>query len=286
VRHTAEALSRCLLLLAFALAQSSLCAPPPNLAIVNITLHQYEGGPVLPASHTFVPGETVFFAFQVSGFRASEKDEIRLSYRVETLDGKSILLAEPIRGKIEVELTPQDKSWLPKARHEVTVPPFAGAGSYRILISVKDEIAGTEAKKEASFRVLGRDIPYSDKLEVRNFHFLRSEDDTQPLPVAAYRPADVVWARFEMLGYKIGEKNHFHVTYGLSVLNPSGRVLFTQPQAAEEEKSPFYPQRWAPGMLSLTGRSDTKPGEYTIVLTVHDLEGNQTIESRHSFHVE
>jgi hypothetical protein len=272
--------------LAGAFAQSLLCAPPPGLAIVNITLHQYDGGPALSGTHTFVPGETVFFAFQVSGFRVSDKDEIRLSYRAEALDGKSIPLAEAIHGKIEAELTPQDKNWIPKARHEVTVPPFADSGAYRIVISVKDELASVETKKEASFQVVGRVVPPSDKLVARNFRFLRSEEDSQPLSVAAYRPADVVWARFDMTGFKIGEKNHFHVTYGLSVLSPSGKLLFSQPQAAEEHKEPFYPQRWAPGILSLTGRPDTQPGEYTIVLTVHDLEGKQSFESRHPFHVE
>jgi hypothetical protein len=41
-----------------------------------------------------------------------------------------------------------------------------------------------------------------------------------------------------------------------------------------------------PGILSLTPKPDTKPGEYAIVLTVRDLLGNQIFESRHPFRVE
>jgi len=72
----------------------------------------------------------------------------------------------------------------------------------------------------------------------------------------------------------------------VAVLSPSGKVLFSQPKAATEEEQPFYPRRWVGGILSLTGRPDTKPGEYTLVLTLRDLIGNQTSESRHTFRVE
>jgi hypothetical protein len=123
----------------------------------------------------------------------------------------------------------------------VTIPPFADSGSYRAVIAVKDELAGKETSKEVSFQVRGRDVEPSDRLVVRNFRFLRAEDDVQPLAaVAAYRPGDAVWARFEMTGYKIAEQNRFHVDYGLAVLGPSGKTLFSQPQAAVEQDRPLF----------------------------------------------
>ncbi len=265
-------------------------APPQQsskkLAVSYISLHQFDGGPPLPASYTFVPGETVFFTFAVDGFTAAEDGQIKLSYVARPADAQKVPLVPPFTGKLEAELAPEDKNWHPKARHEFVLPSYLEPGAYRLQVTVKDELAGTEAVSEISFQVRGRSIPPASAVTARNFRFLRSEEDGEGLAAAVYRPADTVWARFEITGYKLGEKNHFQVEYGLAVLSPSGKVLFSQPQAATEEEQPFYPRRWVAGVLSLTGRADTKPGEYTLVLTVRDLVGKQSEESRHTFRVE
>lgn len=266
----------------------SQAAPQParKLAVSYIAVHQFDGGPALPASYAFVPGETVFLTFTVEGFTASESGQIKLSYAARALDAQSLPLVPAFTGKLEAELAPEDKNWQPKARHDFLLPSYLPPGVYRLAVSVKDELAGTEAALELPFQVRGRAIETAASITARNFRFLRTEEDGEGLAAAVYRPADTVWARFEITGYKLGEKNRFQVEYGLAVLSPSGKVLFSQPQAAAEQEQPFYPRRWLPGILSLTGRADTKPGEYTVVLTVRDLVGNQTSESRHPFRVE
>ena len=265
-------------------------APPPQaakkLAVTGIAVHQFDGGPALPPSYTFVPGETVFFTFQVEGYSASETGQIKLSYTARPVDRQNVPLVPPFSGKLEAELAPEDKNWRPKARHDFVLPSYLDSGIYRLTFFVKDELAGTEATAEASLQVRGRVLQPAATITARNFRFLRSEDDAAPLAAPVYRPADTVWARFEITGYKLGEKNRFQVDYGLTVLSPSGKVLFSQPQAATEQEQPFYPRSWVSGILSLTGRADTKPGEYTIVLTVRDLVGQQTAETRHAFRVE
>jgi hypothetical protein len=274
------------LLAALMLSQAAPPGPASKLAVSYIAVHQFDGGPALPASYTFVPGETVFFTFTVEGFKASETDQIKLSYVARAIDAQNVPLVPPFTGKLEAELAPEDKNWQPKARHDFLLPTYLTPGAYRLAVSVKDELAGTEAALELPLRVRGRAIEPATALTARNFRFLRTEEDGEGLAAAVYRPADTVWARFEITGYKLGEKNRFQVDYGLAVLSPSGKVLFSQPQAATEQEEPFYPRRWVPGLLSLTGRADTKPGEYTLVLTVRDLIGKQTSESRHPFRVE
>jgi hypothetical protein len=274
------------LLAAFLMAVAAPPEPARKLAITGIAVHQFDGGPALPPNYTFVPGETVFFTFLVEGYSASETGQIKLSYAARPVDRQNVALVPSFSGKLEVELAPEDKNWRPKARHEFLLPSYLDSGVYRLMFLVKDELAGTEATAEASLQVRGRAMEPAATLTARNFRFLRSEDDAAPLAAPVYRPADTVWARFEITGYKLGEKNRFQVDYGLTVLSPSGKVLFSQPQAATEQEQPFYPRRWVPGILSLTGRADTKPGEYTIVLTVRDLVGHQTAETRHAFRVE
>jgi hypothetical protein len=274
------------LLAAFLMAVAAPPQPARKLAVTGIAVHQFDGGPALPPSYSFVPGETVFFTFHVEGYSASETGQIKLSYTARPVDRQNVPLVPHFSGKLEADLAPEDKNWRPKARHDFVLPSYLDLGSCRLTISVKDELAGTEASAEASFQVRGRAMEPAATLTARNFRFLRSEDDAAPLAAPVYRPADTVWARFEITGYKLGEKNRFQVDYGLTVLSPSGKVLFSQPQAATEQEQPFYPRRWVPGILSLTGRADTKPGEYTIVLTIRDLVGRQTAETRHAFRVE
>jgi uncharacterized protein YfaS (alpha-2-macroglobulin family) len=175
---------------------------------------------------------------------------------------------------------------MPKARFSVRVPPSAASGAYRIRIQVKDELGGGETSGEVSFAVRGHRVEPSETLVLRNFRFLRGEEDGPPLPVAAYRPGDTLWARFEITGYKLGEKNRYQVEYGVSVLRPTGEVLYTQPSAASEKDETFYPRRYVLGALSLNLDANLAKGDYVLMVTAKDLVGNQTSEIRRPFRVE
>lgn len=261
-------------------------APVGTLGITSTTLHQFEDGPPIPAGHRFIPGETVFFSCQVRGYRPTPEQKVLLSYKIDAVDSMGVPIVATDTGKVDTELAPQDKEWMPKIRRAVLIPPHVPPGQYRITAEVKDEVSGQEAKTEVSFQVYGRRVEPSDTLVVRNFRFLRNEQDDNPLPVAAYRPGNTLWARFEMTGFKIGEKNRIHVEYGIAILSPSGKQLFAQEQAAVEEDSPFYPKRYVPGQLSLNIQPKTPPGEYTLLVTVRDQVGGQTFETRQTFRIE
>ena len=268
---------------------SIAAAADSKLSIEHPTLHQSEDGPSVPGSFQFVPGDLVFFSCQLGGYKKVEKEHkeiINLSYTIEVRDQRGVLLAPVEEGKIATEVSAEDKNWMPKVRFSFSIPSFVDSGEYQILTKAKDEMSGGEAQARTQFTVQGRDVPPSDTLMVRNFRFLRTEEDQNPLAVAAYRPGDMVWARFEMTGYKIGEKNQFDIEYGLTVLRPNGQVTYSQPHAAEEKTQTFYPQRYNPGVLSLNLPKDLQLGEYTIVLTVRDNLGAQTYESKQKFSVE
>lgn len=268
------------------LVAATAASAPRQLVIVAPALHQFEDGPGLPSTFTFVPGDTVFLDYEVSGYQVSGKDRILLSFQIEARDPQGRLLAPPATRKMDAELAEEDKNWKPKVRYEVLVPPLADSGGYRILIRGKDELSGAEASAEIGFSVQGRAVESSDTIIVRNFRFLRSEEDATPLAVAAYRPGDTVWARFEITGYKMGAKNRLDVAYGVSLLRSSGEALFSEPNAAAEADESFYPKRYVPGILSLNLDRDIDKGEYTVVVTVRDQIGGQQCQERRSFRVE
>jgi hypothetical protein len=266
-------------------------AAPPKLEVVQPTLHQYEGGPPLAGTFEFFPGDTVFLSFKVAGYQLAEKGNeelLSLTYEVEAFDPQGLRLREKATGKVGGAVTPEDKKtkWMPLVEYSVLVPPAAPPGDYRIAIAVKDLHSGAAAEKEVTFRVRGRFVEPSDTLTVRNFRFYRGEVDTRALEVAAYRPGDTVWARFDITGYKLGENNHFSIDYGVAVLNESGKELYRQEVAAADERESFYPERYTQGSLSLNLTPDLAKGTYTIVLMVRDRLGNQTYEARQTFHVD
>jgi hypothetical protein len=280
-----------------ALAGMTVCALVPLARLASaavaperLALHQFEDGPVLPPNHTFLPGETVYFSCRVMGFQlASGPDEqrfVKLSWHLETHDPAGIPLEKPASGRIEQQVFTQDKNWLPKFLHSFAVPPYAIGGTYRISVSVKDEVSGSEFATRLEFPVRGRPVEPSDVLTGRNLHFLRTEQDGPPLDPAVFHPGETMWARFDITGYKFGANNRYSVEYGLAVLKESGEQVFAQPGAASDSEESFYPQRYVPGALSLNLNPDVPLGNYVLVVTMEDKIGGQRAEVRGDFRIE
>ncbi len=259
--------------------------PTAKLEIVNPIIHQYEDGPSVPAGNSFVPGETVFFSCQVKGYSVVA-DKVLLTYRIDVVDSEGVAVAEEETGRIETEVSVQDKDWLPKVRHSVLIPPHALPGQFRIAVLVRDSHTKADAKAAVNFTVRGRAVDTSGPFAVKDSRFYQSEDDRTPMINPVFKPGDALWARFDITGFKAGEKNKIEVVYGVSILSPSGKMLFSEPEAALEDDSSFYPKRYVPGVFSLTVQPRTTAGEYTLVVTARDGVGKQTSEGRSSFRIE
>jgi hypothetical protein len=272
-------------LLLFFLASALWGAAVP-LAVVRPVVSDRDGGASVPGSFAHDPGETMFFSFQVDGFAASSVQRVHLKYKLDALDPEGVRLMETVSAEIEETLAPEDKNWKPTVRQEILIPPLALSGAYKIVISVTDLIANSTATKEVPFSVRGRKVEPSDTLVIRNIRFLRAEDDREALSQAAYRRGDAVWARFDMIGFKYGEANSIDVSYDVAVLSPSGKTIYTQPQAGTDHSQSFYPKRYLPAVFDLVTKPDTRPGEYTLSITAHDGVGHQNFEARQSFTIE
>ncbi len=257
-----------------------------QIVVVGPALHAYEGGPPVSASYEFRPGDTVYVSFRLSGYQATERETIRISYKIDAVDASKTPIAAAETGKVEAELAPQDKDWTPKVWHGVLVPVAADSGEYRFNVQVKDEVGAKTATADVPFQVRGRYVEPGENLTLRNFRFLRSEQDVSGLTVGAYKPGDTVWARFDITGYRFGKGNRFEVEYGLSVERSGGKVLYEEPLAAEFVGDSFYPRRHIGGAFSLNLTSDLAPGEYAVLLKVRDRVGDQQYESRMTFLVE
>lgn len=267
----------------------SLFAPTllsAGLEIVRPVLSDSEGGAALPAHFEYRPGETLFFSCRVSGYQKTADEKIHLGYSVETLDAKGIPLIEAFRNDVSDEVTPQDKEWMPKIRTEIAIPPLIGSGTYKIVVKVDDLIAKAQAEISVPFEVRGHNVEPSEGLAVRNFQFYRAEDDAKPVEAPVYRAGDAVWAKFDVTGFRYGPNNKISITYGMSVLDSTGKVLWSQPDPNSDQTESFYPKLYLPAALSITIQKGTHPGRYTIAAQVKDLIGDQTTEAKGTFTVE
>jgi hypothetical protein len=272
--------------LAFGLLAGQMLAANVPLAVVDTVVSDRDGGAALPGSFVHDPGETMFFSFQVDGFTPSSAGRVHLTYKLDAFDPHGLHLMEPVASEIEETLAPEDKNWKPTLRQEIVIPPLADSGTYKIAVSVTDLVAKSTATKDVTFTVRGRHVEPSGTLVIRNIRFLHGEDDREALPKPVYRRGDAVWARFDIIGFKYGDANSIDVGYDVAVLAPSGKVLYSQPQAGADRSQSFYPKRYVPAVFSLATKPDTRPGEYTVVVTAHDGIGNQNFEARQSFTIE
>jgi len=262
----------------------------PKLAIERLALHQYDDGPLLPPSHDFLPGETVWFSCRIAGFESQpsgDTREVKLSWQAGLTDPRGIAVQPTAAGRLNESLRVQDKDWIPKFGGSFLLPSFIPGGNYHIPVTVKDELAGTEVSGDLVLHVRAENIEPSASFVIRRFRFLRNEDDTAALlPPVGYKPGSTLWARFEMAGYKFEPNNKFSVDYGLAILDAEGKELFAQPEAAAESKESFYPQMRVPGALSVHLDPNVPLASYKLVVTARDKIGGQTVEQRETFRVE
>lgn len=258
----------------------------PALTVVRPVIAESDGGVPLPVTFEHVPGEILFFTCRVTGFTKSADDKIHLTYSVQAFDPKGVPLTELYKNEIRTEVTPQDKEWMPKIETEVQIPPLVASGAYKLVVKAEDVLAKTTSELAVPFEVRGHPLEPSDTLVVRNFKFYRSEEDTRPVEKTAYRGGDAVWARFDITGFKYGDKNQIDVSYSASVISPGGKVLWTQPEPAVERSESFYPKRYVAASFAINLLAKTTPGEYAIQVTVKDAIGNQAFETKQMFTVE
>jgi hypothetical protein len=278
-------------LLLFLFLPSLSQAEGSDLAIVNGGVEKSEDAPFVSAQYRFAPGDYLYFTFQVTGFAVkSEKQQetrkIALSYSVVAEDLKGVPLTPPDTGSIETELNAEDKNWTPKRRSSFLLPPFIASGDFQVRVVAKDLIANAEASKSFPFRVGGIVVVPTLSIAIQDFQFFRREEDRKPLDVPAYAAGDTVFAKFNFTGFQVGSENTYHLSYGILVLRPDGKPYLQQPNAAELQANGFYPAQYLPGTANITTSANSSKGQYTVIITVHDLIGNTSKEFKTAFSLE
>ncbi len=267
----------------FTLLLAANLAAADKLAIVDAFFEEPDGR--ITRNLVLNGGDTNYFSFKVAGFRADAKQKIQLAYTVECFDSRGTPIVEPLHGKEEGTLSPQDEHWQPKINWSAVVPTYAPSGTYLVKVHVEDQIAKADANHESSFKVRAENVAPEDKLAVRNFVF-SDTDGGASKPNNNYRPGSTLWASFKLVGFRITKDKEYWVEHDLSVLDANGKVLFSNPNAAVEQHKQFYPPQVLTTSFNLDLQAGVKPGEYTIRLDARDRLGEQTATFETKFRVE
>ncbi len=266
-------------------------AADSTLAIVDAGVQQAEDAPFVNPGFRFLPGDYLYFTFQIAGFsiRSEQRNEVRkisLSYELALEDAKGVPLTPPASGDIQAELNPEDKHWTPKRRVSFLIPSFIAAGDFHVHVTVKDLLGKSETSEDIPFHIGGMEVQSANAITLQDFRFLRGENDGQPLEVAAYSPGDTVYVKFEIVGFKTGPRNEYNLSYGIQVLGPDGKPFVDQPKAAELADSSFYPAQYLPGDLTVTTSATSSRGGYVLIVTVRDLIAKTSYQAKKVFSLE
>lgn len=262
------------------------------LQIVAAGVETSEDAPFVASNYRFLPGDYVYVQFQISGYseKTKEDSEVRkmsLTYQITPQDEKGVPLTASVSGAIQEDLGNEDKNWLPKRRASFLLPSFIAAGQFHLHVVVKDLVGNTSTQRDIPFYIGGTVVAPTTGLTVQDFQFLRKEDDGEPLDVPAYAPGDTVYVRFTMTGFHLGPGNQYHLSYGLTVTRPDGKLYLNQPTGAELSDRSFYPVMFVPSNLSVTTSRTAVHGQYVLQLTVRDLSsGLQTYQLKRTFTIE
>lgn len=257
-----------------------------GLEVVRPMIAQSDGGATLPAGYEYVAGETLFFSCRIAGYAKTPEEKVHMTFSVQPFDPNGLPLTEIYKNEMVSDVAPQDKVWMPKIVTEIQIPPLVAAGTYKIQVKIEDLVAHTMAELSVPFVVRSKTVEPSDALIVRNFQFFRGEEDPQPMQKAVYKSGDAVWTKFDVIGFKYGAENRIDVSYVPSVISPSGKVLWRQDKPEVEQSESFYPKRYMAASMGFTLLANTKPGEYTIAVTITDAVGKQTYNTKQTFTVE
>jgi hypothetical protein len=257
-----------------------------NVGVARPIASQSEDGPPIEGGQGFLPGETVFFSFGVTGHKTGPSGKVQLTGHIQAFDPAGIPISVRDEQVIGTTLSQEDKDWKPKLRSQFLVPSIAPSGAYKIRFDVTDQQTNKTASGETSFQVHGRSVESSKDLVIRNLSFYRTQDDETALRAAVYQPGDMLWVKLDIIGYKYGEQNAIDVSYDVEVDASGGKALFSQADAAVERSQSFYPQPWVSGEFNLSLQSTMTPGPYTLVITAHDGTGKQTATAKAEFRVQ
>ncbi len=192
----------------------------------------------------FQPGDMVFFSFQVENYRMGLTGKVQLTGHIQAFDPNGTPIMPRDEELIGTTVSEEDKDWKPKLRLADSDAFHRAAGELHDPVrshrpaepSDRDRRSGLSGRRQRRGTLAGAGDPQSGLLSFPG----RSRP---PLKIAAYRPGDMLWVRFDITGYQYGDQNSIDAGYDVEVLSPERQAVVRGGECGGREK---------PGLLSAT----------------------------------
>jgi hypothetical protein len=247
----------CLLLLTFPLAQ------PGDLEVSNARgTYGYLGAKRPPTG--ILPGDMLFFAFELKGLKVDAKGKASYSLLTEVINDKDeVIFKEGPRNAVAQSILGGDS--LPCAAH-LEVPTTTPPGAYTLRVTITDRTTDKKAVFEKKGKVLNP-----------GFGLVRVGLSADPAGHVPSPPVGVVgqtvYLNFSVIGFKAGkESKQPKLHANLRILDDKGKSTLADPiegditEAAEGSK--LVPIHY--------GMTLSRTGEFQIELTVTDKLANKS----------
>src|SRR5580698_4230768 len=169
-------------------AQTRPAQTPAALKVTRAIVSESEDGPAFAQGAVFLPGDMLFFSFQVENYRMGLTGKVQLTGHIQAFDPAGTPIVPRDEELIGTTVSEEDKDWKPKLRLQIQLPSIAPPGNYTIRFEALDQQSHQTATGEVAFPVGGRGVERSPALAIRNPGFYRAAEDATPLKIAAYRP--------------------------------------------------------------------------------------------------
>ncbi len=216
-------------------------------------------------SAKFLPGDPVFLAFDIDGITIGPDGKVVYTMGLEVTDkaGKSWHKVDPTE---RVEFAPLGGKTMP-GRAFVTLGVDAPPGEYTVKLTTVDGVSKAAGEFAYKFEVLKTD------LGIIAAYCSQDPEGKQPAHTTGF-VGGMVWVQFAATGFKRSEakKNQPDLKFEMTTLDETGKPTLAKPLVDEvtalEDKFPICPERFS---LPLT-----RPGKFTVKLTVTDRVANKT----------
>src|SRR5437868_4902868 len=148
----------------------------PALKVTHPVVSDSEDGPASAQGAVFMPGDMLFFSFQVENYRMGLTGKVQLTGHIQAFDPTGTPIVAREEELIGTTVSEEDKDWKPKLRLPMQLPSIAPPGNYTIRFEALDQQSHQTATGEIAFPVGGKGVERSQALAIRNLGFYRSAE--------------------------------------------------------------------------------------------------------------
>lgn len=248
-----------------------------GLTLVDTTVSDVEGGPAVAPTREFGPGERVHLRFKVAGFhKGGDTNQVFFEYSIEAVDCKGIPFDPPLQERFIARTTRSESRYL---TYSFLLPVSPAPCEGKLRIAVQDRLGDGVFKTEVPFKVRSNLPEVTDEFRVTGFRYYRSEFEETALTEPVYRPGDKVWGRFYLSGFEWTDRYRYKLSYGVTLRNRAGKVLFKDMEALSESRESFYPKWNVAGVISVQLDWAIRPGEYSMTIDARDENSGKTAKA-------